>query len=92
MTRTVTAAIITEVQKVKTRPVLFVELDYLAAFVRVWSGIGDITWDGKTWNGTGDLGFVSPVEEIAELGGTMAYEMINRLGPRYRRIYVGASA
>ena len=38
------------------------------------------------------IGGVCPVEEIAELGGTMAYEMINRLGPRYRRIYVGASA
>ena len=70
MTRTVTAAVVTEVQKAKTRPILFVELDFTSGFVRVWSGIGDLSWDGKTWNGTGDLGRVSPVEETDEVRST----------------------
>lgn len=67
MTRTVTAAVVTEVQKAKTRPILFVELDFTSGFTRMWTGIGDFTWDGKTWNGVGDLLGISPVEETDEL-------------------------
>ena len=29
-----------------------------------------MSWDGKTWNGTGDLGTVSPVEETDEIRST----------------------
>ncbi|MCH8189644.1 MAG: hypothetical protein IIB66_13285 [Proteobacteria bacterium] len=67
MTRTVTAAVVTEVQKAKTRPILFVEMDFTSGFVRMWTGIGDFSWDGKTWNGVGDLLGISPVEETDEL-------------------------
>ena len=70
MSRTITGAVATEVQKQKTRPILLVELDFSSGFVRVWSGVGDLSWDGKTWNGTGDLGTVSPVEETDEIRST----------------------
>jgi hypothetical protein len=49
------------------RPALLVELRFLAATVRVWSGVGPLTWDGQTWLGTGTLGRVSSVEETLEL-------------------------
>ncbi len=36
------------------------------------------------------IGGACPIEEIAALGGTMAYEIINRLGPRFKRRYIGS--
>ncbi len=76
MTRTLTAGALAEVQKQKTRPVLFVELDFVSGFVRRWAGIGQITWDGKTWQGSGTLGKVSPVEETDEIRAAgLTFEM-----------------
>lgn len=46
---------------------LFAELDFASGFVRVHTGIDTITWGGFDWLGVGTLGFVSNVEESAEL-------------------------
>ena len=34
------------------------------------------------------IGGVCPIDELAALGGTMAYEILNRLGPRFQRRYI----
>ncbi|MFP6728918.1 MAG: alanine racemase [Alphaproteobacteria bacterium] len=34
------------------------------------------------------IGGVCPIDEFAALGGTMAYEVLNRLGPRFQRRYI----
>jgi len=34
------------------------------------------------------IGGVCPIDELAALGGTMAYEVLNRLGPRFQRRYI----
>lgn len=42
-----------------------VELDYPVTPVRAWSGVGDLSWDGKTWKGVGSLGEISAIMEKA---------------------------
>ena len=34
------------------------------------------------------IGGVCPIDELAALGGTMAYEILNRLGPRFQSRYI----
>lgn len=51
-------------------PVLFLDLGFDNGTVRMHSWLGDITWDGNTYTGIGQLGAVSPVEEDAELTRT----------------------
>jgi hypothetical protein len=45
---------------------IFCELDWPSAPVRVWSGIGSFTFDGKTFTGLGDLGSITPVQESSD--------------------------
>lgn len=49
------------------RPVAFVEAEFESGWLRVWSGIGQFSWDAKTWIGVGDLGDISEINETAEL-------------------------
>lgn len=55
------------------RPVFFVEGAFndsgspSETYLRLWSGLGDVTWDGKTWTGAGKLLTISPLEESAEI-------------------------
>lgn len=53
------------------RPVLFAELEYVsagvAAWLRVFTGIGQLTWNGQTWTGGRDLLTISPVRESRSL-------------------------
>ena len=41
---------------------LLIEMDAPSGSVRAWSGVGTLSWDGKSWEGLGDLLSVSPVE------------------------------
>lgn len=63
MTRPLTAAVITELIAKEIHVGLLVELDTSAGAVRVWSGIGNITWSGMTFTGVGELGAISPIRE-----------------------------
>lgn len=56
-----------ETVKEVTRPVLLAWLDFLTGTKRLWSGIGSLSWDGHTWQGTGHLGRISTIEETMEL-------------------------
>jgi hypothetical protein len=49
------------------RPAMLFEGDFQGGFVRVWSGIGDLSWNGYTWTGVGALGGISDIEETDEV-------------------------
>jgi len=49
------------------RPVWFFEGEFSSGYVRLWTGLGDISWDSKTWQGVGNLGSVDAVRETAEI-------------------------
>lgn len=56
-----------ETTKPVVRPILLAELDFVSGTKRLWSGIGNLLWNSETWEGTGDLGRVSSIEETVEL-------------------------
>ena len=52
------------------------EFDSKAGALRVWSGIGDLTFDGETYFGVGNLGSISAITETTELKATgMSFSM-----------------
>ena len=56
-----------EVGRSTIYPVLFVELEFDDEFVRMWSGMGHLNWDGKAWTGVGTLLGIDPIQETNEL-------------------------
>lgn len=59
-----------ETVKEVTHPILLAWLDFVSGTKRLWSGIGDLSWDSQTWQGTGNLGRISTIEETMELRAT----------------------
>jgi len=49
------------------RPIILVEAEFDSSDVLMWSGTGDLDWDGKTWIGTGQLLNVDAMEESVEM-------------------------
>jgi len=61
--RDITAAVQTQMASSVVRPIIICELTFGSGTVRLWSGFGDLSWDSKTWTGSGDLGKISVVSE-----------------------------
>ena len=68
MPRNMTPAVLGAMQGAVLRPALFVEAAFVSGPIYVWSGIGQITWNGQVWTGIGTLGSISTIEE----GSTVA--------------------
>jgi hypothetical protein len=51
-------------------PVTMVEALFDSGAVRLWTGIGDLSWSGQTWSGAGTLMAVADVQETAEVRAT----------------------
>lgn len=45
------------------RPALFFEGQFPSGYLRLWTGLGDIAWNGQTWTGAGNLIGVSGFDE-----------------------------
>ena len=67
MPRTATDAIVSALQSSILRPAIFCEMLFRDGWVYMWTGLGSIDWDGKTWLGIGSLASVSPIEEGSTL-------------------------
>jgi hypothetical protein len=54
------------------RPVILFEGEFASGTVRLWSGLGDIVWAGKTWSGAGSLLGLGSIDETSDVvaGGT----------------------
>lgn len=65
--RDLTATIETEIGQAVVRPIVLAELVFDGGTVRLWTGFGTLSWDSKTWTGTGYLGSISTIEETAAL-------------------------
>ena len=48
-------------------PVVLVELDFGSGPFRAWTGLGQLNWAGKVFEGVGSIGAVGEVEETVEL-------------------------
>jgi hypothetical protein len=67
MARSLTAGAVAETTKATVALALFAELVYDSGTVRVWTGVGNHTWDGETWQGLGSFGGLSDCEETSHL-------------------------
>lgn len=69
MARDVATALLAAMQAATLRPRIFYEGQFrnpstgLVEYLRFWSGLGTITWDGKTWTGAGNVLGVEGLEE-----------------------------
>lgn len=68
--RDLTAAMLSEITAATLYPVIFYEGEFVppgspadSAFLRLWTGVESIQWNGYTWTGAGHLLSISSVEE-----------------------------
>lgn len=66
MSRGLQSVIALAISDPNLEPVLLYEATWASGVVRLWNGLGDISWNGFTWTGVGDLGGVSEVTETTE--------------------------
>lgn len=70
MARDLTSAMESAVLADVVRPILIAEIQTASGYVRVWNGIGDLSWNSQTWQGVGTFGGISPVQETTDLQAT----------------------
>lgn len=63
MTRTLDGDILTEIPKGQIQVALLAAMDFSSGYVRVWSGIGNLTFGGQVYSGVGYLGEIAPIQE-----------------------------
>lgn len=49
------------------RPLIFYEGEFASGFLRLFSGMGSVPWDGKTWIGAGSLMGISEITETSKI-------------------------
>ena len=67
MSRDMTTAFGTALAEQDLCPVILFEGEFASGMVRIWSGAGDLDWDGKTWNGVGGLLGLGEIEETRQV-------------------------
>ena len=66
MSRELTSGVISEITSPDLAPFLLFEGVFASGTLRVWSGIGDLSWNSYTWSGVGSLASISSITEAAE--------------------------
>lgn len=67
MARDLTASVITQLQAASVEVGILFEGEFASGWVRLWSGIGNLSWNGYTWTGTGNLLAISGIDETVEV-------------------------
>lgn len=67
MARAMTALMLAEIVKQAVSPVIFFEGEFNSGTIHLWSGVGDIVWNGNTWNGAGQLLSISEIRETVDV-------------------------
>lgn len=67
MSRDLTASVISQLQAASVDVGLLFEGEFASGWVRLWSGIGNLSWNGQTWSGVGTLLGISGIDETAEI-------------------------
>lgn len=63
--RDLTVDVSTETARGQVSPALFVEMMFDSTPLRLWSGFGDLTFDGHVYTGAGTFGAITEIEESA---------------------------
>lgn len=67
MARNLTAGVISAITSGTVRPAIFYQGEYSTGILRLWSGVGSITWNGQTWLGVGQMLGISAIEEVSDV-------------------------
>lgn len=67
MSRGVTTAMNNQLTAKELEPFFAVDLDFDGGNVQIWTGYGDITFDGVTYTGAGDILSISEISETSEV-------------------------
>ena len=67
MVRSLTGTFKAELTAVRKEPIFLYEALFDSGPLRLWTGYGDIPWNGFTWTGSGHLLRVTTVEETTEM-------------------------
>lgn len=81
MPRDITAAMLTQLNASQVKLAIFVEIFFTSGALNLWSGIGDKTWDSKTWTGTGSLLSITPAAETSSIRANGAVITLNGVDP-----------
>lgn len=70
--RGLSAGMVSAIAATVVRPAIFYEGEFVDGggspdFLRFWTGVGSIDWNGYTWTGGGRLLSISPLEETTDL-------------------------
>lgn len=74
MSRGMTPAFAAALAARDVRPVIFYEGAFASGVLRLWSGLGDIVWNGVTWTGAGSflgLGAIEEGDNVEAYGGSI---------------------
>ena len=67
MARDLTAGVITQLQAASVEVGVLFEGEFESGWVRLWSGVGTLSWDSKSWSGVGTLLGISGIDETNEI-------------------------
>ncbi|MBW6496655.1 MAG: hypothetical protein K0B16_19275, partial [Burkholderiaceae bacterium] len=67
MSRDLTPAFAAALAEADLRPALFFEGQFASGWLRLWTGLGEIAWNGALWAGAGSLLAVSSIDERGEV-------------------------
>lgn len=62
--------VIAQIESNFVRPAFFFEGEFTSSPIRLWTGLGDISWDSKTWYGNGWLQGFGGIGETADIKAT----------------------
>ena len=79
MTRNLTQTASDQVEAEIIPFAVLLELGFDSKPAYLWSGIGELSWDGKTWIGMGDMGTISGVAEATDLADTVIKATLNHI-------------
>jgi hypothetical protein len=63
MSRDLSDSMLAAVAAQNVAPAFICTMDFASGFLRVWSGVGDLVWNGQLYIGAGIYGGVSEIEE-----------------------------
>lgn len=70
MSRGLSASMVTASQSARVTAHVLAYLNFGSGAVRVWDGIGTLSWDSQSWEGLGTLGSISTIEEKEGVAAT----------------------
>lgn len=61
--RDLESAVVSEIEGSNLQPIVFFEGEFADGYLRIWTGVGEITWNGEQWQGAGSLLGIDVIQE-----------------------------